>query len=101
MNPLSIVPKVAALRAVNYMAGAKAEASRRAYQSDWLHFEAWCQSNGLSALPAQPEFVAMYLGAFAERLRPSTLTRRLAAINHVHRATGYALPGRTQHFSVG
>ena len=37
-----------------FIEAAKAENSRRAYRSDWRLFAAWCQRQGLPALPATP-----------------------------------------------
>ena len=38
---------------------------QRAYASDFGAFELWCQRYGLSALPAEPDTVALYLTALA------------------------------------
>jgi hypothetical protein len=48
-------------RARAFMEVAKAENSRRAYRSDWRHFEFWCRSHHLASLPATPKTVALYL----------------------------------------
>ncbi|MHB1781692.1 MAG: hypothetical protein ACYCTE_03190, partial [Acidimicrobiales bacterium] len=72
--------------ATEFIGAAKADATHRAYDSDWRDFEAWCRGHGLSFLPAQPETVALYLSALArpsngdKPRKPSTLTRRLTAI---------------------
>ena len=36
----------------------KAKATRRAYRSDYVIFEGWCASRGVSALPATAESAA-------------------------------------------
>ena len=41
----------------------KAEATRRAYSSDFRIFEAWCRERSVSALPATAESVAAFLAA--------------------------------------
>ncbi len=54
-------------RARRYLLAARAESTRRAYASDWVHFTDWCtaQSDDLGrpyeALPAAAETVALYL----------------------------------------
>lgn len=63
---------------------ARAENTRRAYASDWRAFEAWCNAEGATALPAAPATVATYLRAKAGGLAVSTLGRRLAAIRAYH-----------------
>src|SRR4051794_6063408 len=57
-------------RAEHYARGSRASATRRAYRSDWVHFEAWCRTNGLAALAATPQVVGAYLAAHAAALAP-------------------------------
>ncbi len=71
-----------------YQTRARAANTRRAYRADWDHFAAWCATYQATPVPAHPGLVARYLAAFAGALKTSTLQRRLAAINDVHRALG-------------
>jgi integrase len=70
----------------------KAPATVRAYGADWRHFTAWCAGRGRTPLPADPTEIAAYLAAHArgvggaERLKTSTLQRRMAAIGAYHTA---------------
>src|SRR5216684_654460 len=52
-------------QARGYLAQSKAANTRRAYAADWRTFTAWCDQHGLTALPAAPETVALYLTAHA------------------------------------
>jgi integrase len=71
----------------------KAEATRRAYGSDFGIFESWCRQRGISALPATAESVAAFLACeVAKGARPSTIGRRVAAIRYAHRLAGHPLP---------
>jgi len=88
-------------QAGEYIRAAKAQATLRAYRSDWRHFEDWCRQKCLTALPAAPYTVAFYLGETAATHRPSTLARRLTSINKVHRAAGHPAPALAEHLSVG
>ena len=71
-----------------YIEVASSANMRRAYQSDWKHFAAWCQRSNLSPLPPDPEVVGLYItacasGTAAPGAKPmtvSTIERRLAAI---------------------
>ena len=81
-----------------YLAQAKADNTRRAYKADWNDFEAWCRERGLSALPAAPETLAVYLTALARTRKTGTLRRRLSAISQAHRAAAQDSP--TSHESV-
>ncbi|WP_380784288.1 site-specific integrase [Sphingomonas sp. R86520] len=80
-------------RAAAYAKAARAGATRRAYDSDWAIFTAWCAQHGLGALPASPEIVAVFVSDQASTgLNPSTINRRVAAIGHHHRAGGHPAP---------
>lgn len=54
-------------RVDGYVARASAEATLRAYQSDWRLFCAWCEESGYQSLPATPAVVAAFLTLLAER----------------------------------
>ncbi|WP_445502542.1 site-specific integrase [Microvirga sp. G4-2] len=85
-------------RAADLAEGARAEATRRAYRSDWKHFEEWCASHGFAALPATPETVGLYVVAHENQLSMATLTRRLSSIATAHRMAGH--PMDTRHPAV-
>jgi len=89
--PAVPAPDVAA--AVNYARAEKAPATRRAYETDFYLFSAWCDANGVSALPASPKTVAAYLAAEADRgTKASTLGRRVAAVRYVHKLASLPTP---------
>jgi site-specific recombinase XerD len=75
--------------AEKYIRRSKAENTVRAYRADWEDFTAWCADRGITALPARPETVALYVAAMADQGRkPATIQRRLAAISKAHSAAG-------------
>jgi site-specific recombinase XerD len=79
--------------AAGYAAEEKAAATRRAYRSDWGHFQAWCKSKKADPLPASPATVAAYLAQLADAGRkPSTIARKLAAIAYAHKLKGLDKP---------
>ena len=79
--------------AAEYARAEKADATGRAYRTDFEIFRAWCSARGASALPAAPEAVAAFLAHEAERrIRPSTIGRRIAAIRYAHKLAGLPLP---------
>jgi integrase len=84
-------------RARAFMEAAKADNSRRAYRSDWHHFDSWCRSHNLICLPATPETVALYLTALAADHKPSSLQRKLTSITKAHQAAGFPTPASMQH----
>ena len=57
-----------------------------AYRGDWRHWSAWCAEQDRSPLPASPQDVLDYLLDFAERLKPSTLERRLITLGKAHKS---------------
>ena len=86
--------EVAGERCRDYLRAAVAGSTAKAYRSDWRHFAVWCHAHGLESLPAAPETVAVYLSALSETHKPSTLSRRVAAISQNHQAVGYEPPTR-------
>ena len=83
--------------AAEYAQAEKADATRRAYLSDFRDFHTWCERVQASALPASIETTAAYLAQLADKgLKASTISRRAAAIGHVHRAKGYEPPANAE-----
>lgn len=84
--------------AKGYQRASKAPNTVRAYRSDWLAFTSWCDEHGVSALPASPDTLAVYLAEAARTLKPSTLTRRCSSVSMAHQMAGYESP--TKHITV-
>ncbi len=79
--------------AVRFADAAKAANTRRAYAADWADFCRWAATRGAESLPCPPGLLCAYLAALADAGRSaSTITRRAAAIAHVHRAAGFDSP---------
>ena len=102
-------------RVDSFVGRASADATLRAYKSDWALFCVWCQENGYRPLPATPATAAAFLTLLAEAgftpaaprssklgkplprkapvpLGRATIGRRLAAIVFAHRAAGLEPP---------
>jgi site-specific recombinase XerD len=76
-----------------YAEAEKAAGTRAGYQRDWDRFRAWAASRGHLSLPASPETIAAYVAhEAAAGIRPSTITRRLAALRCAHKLAGYTEP---------
>jgi hypothetical protein len=57
----------------------------------------FCLSRGVASLPATPETVAAYLASEAESgLKPSTISRRCAAIRYAHKLAGHEPPTNSE-----
>ena len=80
-------------RAKEYAADARANSTRKAYESDFRAFEQWCSVQGLVAMPASPAAVAVYLTHLADGGRKvATIERALTGIVHAHRSRGVDWP---------
>lgn len=84
----------AAQRAAHLAEAGTAEATRRAYRTDWDHFTSWCAAAGLDALPAAPTTAGLYIAAHESTHALATLQRRLASISTLHRLAGHHLDTR-------
>jgi site-specific recombinase XerD len=79
--------------AKGYAEKSLSEGTRAAYRSDIHVFRGWCAARNVPSVPASPEVVASFAAWQAEQgLRPSTISRRLAAIRMLHRASGVETP---------
>ena len=83
-------------KAVKYHESALSKNTREAYQRGWEDFVAFCESHGLDAAPATERGVALYLSDRAETLATSTLSQRMAAIQHAHDERGLESPTRSK-----
>lgn len=74
-----------------FILASKAASTRRAYDSDWRHFKAWCDSHNLCPLPALPATVVLYITDLArptdgsEARKPATIARKITSINTMHK----------------
>jgi site-specific recombinase XerD len=83
-----------------FIEASRSENTRRAYRSDWRHFEAWCGERGLASFPATPETVTLYITALAADHKSASLTRKLTSITKAHQAAGFPSPASMQHAAV-
>lgn len=68
--------------------------TRRAYASAMRSWRVWCRDRGVTALPADPAQVALWLTELARQGRSvSTLDRSIAALRHAHLDAGLDDPG--------
>jgi integrase len=81
-----------------YAREALSKATARAYRADWNHFLDWCDSRGVSGLPATVQTVCDYLASMAETHARATIERRLVTIAQAHKIKG--LPWTSGHPQV-
>ena len=72
-----------------------ADNTRRVYGTQWRLFTEWCDSVGLTPLPAEPLTVARYLAVRAgDGASIATLRLATSAIAKAHELAGHESPGR-------
>ena len=111
---LATVATAARQRIAELVEGSISVNSRRAYEGDWRAFESWCQSLGVSALPASVDTVLAYASelptaAHSERhgrwagptdkmgYSAATIQRRMSTIGARHKAGGFDNPCAHPH----
>ena len=75
-----------AQEALGYKEAARSPATKRAYESDFRLFAAWCGQAGLESLPATISTIGLYVTDLATGgAKVSTISRKLAAISFRHK----------------
>lgn len=69
--------------------GAYAQKTIDGYAIDFGEFASWCRKKRLRSLPAEPETIARFIDDAAERLKASSVKRKVSAIRKVHRLAGH------------
>ena len=69
----------------------KAKNTIRAYKSDFNDFVLFCLKHSLKSMPTEPRIVSLYLTHLSKNSKYSTLKRRLASINVMHKYKGHYL----------
>jgi hypothetical protein len=76
--------------------GERSLVSASAYRNDVQRFKAWCAAEGVQSLPAPPEAVATWLietaGTAKKIPSPRRMSRMVAAIDLLHRLSGFESP---------
>ena len=86
-------------RLLVHIDGAYAPNTLRAYKADMLEFIAYCEKNGVCALPAKPETVAEFLmQTVPQGIKSSTIRRKVSSISAIHRLSSLEDP--TKHSEV-
>ena len=91
MNDLTTEVKKLEIETLDNLKLSKAKNTVRAYRSDFNDFALFCTKNNLKSLPSDPKIVSIYLTHLSKSSKFSTLKRRLASINMMHRYKGHYL----------
>ena len=82
-----LVNTPALLRVSKRLNGAYADATIRAYLSDFGIFSRWCSTVDVSALPTTSETISAFITADMEQSSPATIRRRISSISRIHRVS--------------
>jgi site-specific recombinase XerD len=85
INKLQLLEK----ETINNLGSSKSINTLRAYKSDFYDFEKFCYKFGFKSLPSDPKAISLYLTDLSNKNKFSTLKRRLASINVVHKIKGF------------
>ncbi len=91
MNDLTSEIKKLEIETLDNLKLSKAKNTLRAYKSDFNDFVLFCTKHNMKSLPTEPKIVSLYLTHLSKKSKYSTLKRRLASINVMHRYKGHYL----------
>ena len=91
MNDLTTEVKKLEIETLGNLKLSKAKNTVRAYRSDFNDFALFCTKHNLKSLPSNPKIVSIYLTHLSKNSKFSTLKRRLASINMMHKYKGHYL----------
>ena len=67
----------------------KSKNTLRAYRSDFVDFNNFCKKYNFQSMPSNPKVIGLYLTNLSNHNKYSTLKRRLASINVIHKLKGF------------
>jgi site-specific recombinase XerD len=73
------------------LGSSKSTNTMRAYKSDFQDYESFCLKYNFQSLPSNPKIIALYLTELSKKYTYSTLKRRVASINVIHKIKGFHL----------
>ena len=91
MNDLTTEIKKLEIETLDNLKLSKAKNTVRAYKSDFNDFALFCSKHGMQSMPTEPKIISLYLTYLSKHSRFSTLKRRLASINVMHKYKGHYL----------
>ena len=78
--------------------GAYSKNTIRAYRADFSDYEHWCQSKGLTPVPASGQQLADYIDSMAGLKSVATIQRRVASLGSLFRSkTDQSATARVAH----
>ena len=91
MNDLTTEIKKLEIETLDNLKLSKAKNTIRAYKSDFNDFVLFCSKHNMKSMPTDPKIVSLYMTHLSKQSKYSTLKRRLASINVMHKYKGHYL----------
>ena len=91
MSELTTEIKKLEIQTLDNLKISKAANTMRAYRADFNDFTLFCSKHNLQSLPTNSKILSLYLTHLSKRAKYSTLKRRLASINVMHKYKGHYL----------
>lgn len=85
------LPSVLSEDVQRLVAASLSDGTKRGYQNDIDHFEAWG-----GVIPASSEMIATYLAELSATYKTATIVRRVTALSKAHEATGAPNPTKSE-----
>ena len=89
MNDLVTDIKSLEIETLKNLKSSKALNTLRAYKADYKDFASFCIKNGFKPMPSEPKIISLYLTYLSKSSKFSTLKRRLASLNVIHKLSGH------------
>ncbi len=89
MKDLTTELKKLETRTLDNLKLSKAQNTMRAYRSDFNDFASFCVRHNLQSIPTNPKVISLYITHLSKTFKYSTLKRRLASINVMHKYKGH------------
>ncbi len=91
MKDLTTEIKKLEIKTLDNLKMSKANNTIKAYKSDFKDFKLFCSKHGFESMPTKIKILSLYLTDLSKTSKFSTLKRRLASINVMHRYKGHYL----------
>lgn len=91
VQPDDLLPSILPSDVQRLIAASLSEGTKKGYQQDIAHFEAWGGS-----IPASAETIAAYLADLATSYKTATIVRRVTALSKAHDAMGAINPTKSE-----
>lgn len=87
-------------RALDFAAASCAPSTKKAYQSDWRQFIAFCEAHNLEIMPASTNTVNLFMSDMATNHAVASISRALTSVGKAHELNGFESPTKNSMVSA-